>query len=167
MFYTMIPQPLQLFLEFYFLCFYYALSEPFILHWQQLPVLLCWPTILEVNGGGMAVKAELSHQYSIAFCWCATDGSSLTKWHLTSKCAGSKGISLNSSMMKSSHPQTFTDTCWICMETKQWCEHSGAVGGSTFQQWWQNPHSADPILVLSFQAVSMVNSKGYYSTKTA
>jgi len=69
----MSPQPLQLFLQFHFLFVYimcYSVSELYILHWQQPPVLLCWPTKSEVDGGGMAVK------YSIAFCCCATDGNS-------------------------------------------------------------------------------------------
>ena len=61
---------------------------------------------------------------------------------MTWNCVGSKGESLNSSVRKSLHPLTFTDTCWMCMENKQWCKHSEAVGGST-QQWWQQ-HSGWP-----------------------
>ena len=30
--------------------------------------LLWWPTMSEADGGGMAVEAELSDQYSIIFC---------------------------------------------------------------------------------------------------
>ena len=36
------------------------------------PILLCWPTPAEVDGGGMAVEDEPS-LYSITFCCCATD----------------------------------------------------------------------------------------------
>ncbi|MEQ5146204.1 hypothetical protein ABN231_18085 [Proteus mirabilis] len=41
----------------------------------RLSVLLCWPTTSEVDVGGMAVEVEPSHQYSITFCCCVTDGS--------------------------------------------------------------------------------------------
>ena len=40
----------------------------------MLPVLLCWPMMLEATVGGMAVESEPSHQYSIT-CGHATDGS--------------------------------------------------------------------------------------------
>ena len=39
------------------------------------PLLLCWPTVSEADVGAMIVEAERSHQYSITFCHCATDGS--------------------------------------------------------------------------------------------
>ena len=39
------------------------------------PILLCQPTISEVDFGGMAVEAEPSCQYSITFCCYVTDGS--------------------------------------------------------------------------------------------
>ena len=39
------------------------------------PILLYWSTVSKMNAGGMAVKAERVHQYSIAFWCCATDGS--------------------------------------------------------------------------------------------
>ena len=35
--------------------------------------LLCWPTVLVVDGGGMAVEVEPSHQCSITLCYCVTD----------------------------------------------------------------------------------------------
>ena len=37
-------------------------------------ILLCWPITSEADGGGMAVEAEPSHQYSITFCCSVTDG---------------------------------------------------------------------------------------------
>jgi len=37
------------------------------------PILLCWPTTSEADGGGMVVEPEPSHQYSIAFCCCVAD----------------------------------------------------------------------------------------------
>ena len=39
------------------------------------PILLCWPTTSEVVVGGMAVEVEPSHQYSVRYCCCTTDGS--------------------------------------------------------------------------------------------
>ena len=41
----------------------------------MLPILLCWPTMSETDGG-VAVDVETFHQYSITFHCCATDGSS-------------------------------------------------------------------------------------------
>ena len=58
--------------------------------------------------------------YILLLCdrWQQRD--SLTKWHLTRKCVWRKGASLSSSMWKKLHPLTFTDTCWMFMETRQW-----------------------------------------------
>ena len=39
------------------------------------PILLCWPATSELDAGDMAVEAEFSHQYSITFRCCVTDGS--------------------------------------------------------------------------------------------
>jgi len=39
------------------------------------PVLLCWPTMLEVDVGDMAVEAEPFHLYLITFCCSVMDGS--------------------------------------------------------------------------------------------
>ena len=59
-------------------------TAPKVMH----PILLCWPTVLVVNVGGMTVEVELSQQYSFMFCCCATDGSrgAVKHWHLTLKC---------------------------------------------------------------------------------
>ena len=38
------------------------------------PILLCWPTMLETDGGAMAVEDEPSQQHSVTFCCHATDG---------------------------------------------------------------------------------------------
>ena len=38
------------------------------------PVLIRCPTTSEEDVDGMAVRAEPSHQYSITFCCCVTDG---------------------------------------------------------------------------------------------
>ena len=38
------------------------------------PILLSWPSTSEVDVGDMAVDAEPSHQHSIIFCYCVTDG---------------------------------------------------------------------------------------------
>ena len=50
---------------------YYTIAAP-----RVMPlILLCWPTVSEVNVGGMAIEAESSHQYYITYCCHVTDGS--------------------------------------------------------------------------------------------
>jgi len=39
------------------------------------PIFWCWPTMSEVDVGGMVAEPEPSQQYSINFGCCATDGS--------------------------------------------------------------------------------------------
>ena len=39
------------------------------------PILSCCPTASEADVGVMIVEVEPSHQYSLIFCCCATDGS--------------------------------------------------------------------------------------------
>ena len=46
-------------------------TAPKVMH----PILLCWLLTSETNVGSMEVEVELSHQYSITFGCCATDGS--------------------------------------------------------------------------------------------
>ena len=41
----------------------------------MLLILLCWPTVSEADVGGITVQVESSHQYSLPFCYLATDGS--------------------------------------------------------------------------------------------
>ena len=50
--------------------FLYIRVAPKVIH----PNLLYWPTVSEVDVGGMAVEFQSSHQYSITFCCCTTDG---------------------------------------------------------------------------------------------
>jgi len=42
------------------------------------PILFCWPAVSEEVIDGLAVEAELSYQYCIAYFCCATDGSRVT-----------------------------------------------------------------------------------------
>ena len=67
-----------------------------------MPPILCWLVWSEMDVGGMAVEVESSHQCSVTFCGCATDGSrgAVTKWRLTWKCVQSEGVSLNSPQWK-------------------------------------------------------------------
>ena len=51
------------------------------------PILLCWPTTLEAVVGGMAIEVEPSHQYSVTFCCCETDGSRRSLLAMGSNCA--------------------------------------------------------------------------------
>lgn len=49
-------------------------------------ILLWWPTVSEVDVGGVAGEAETSQQFSVIFCCCETDGSGEAEWGLTWKC---------------------------------------------------------------------------------
>ena len=78
---------------------------------------------LEANLGGMAIEVEPSHQYSIKFCCCVTDGSRGAVWH-NSVWHGSvyetKACHWIPPCGKKWHPLTFIDSCWTFMETKLW-----------------------------------------------
>lgn len=39
------------------------------------PILLDWTMNSEADVGDMAIQPESSHQYSVKFCFCETDGS--------------------------------------------------------------------------------------------
>jgi len=39
------------------------------------PILLYWLTMSKVGIGDMTAEVEPSHQYSVQFCCCLTDGS--------------------------------------------------------------------------------------------
>lgn len=47
-------------------------------------ILLCLPTKLEANGGGMAVEVEPSCQCPLTFHGCVTDGSRGAVWEMMS-----------------------------------------------------------------------------------
>ena len=46
----------------------------------MLSVLWYWPMTSEADVGAMAVEVEPSHQYSVTFCCCVTDGSRGAVW---------------------------------------------------------------------------------------
>ena len=79
---------------------------------------------------------------------CATDGSRgiLAKWHMTWKCTWSKGLSLYSFMREIWHSFTFTNACWMHVETKQWmwAQWSGGWCISTVvTSMWMTSHVLD------------------------
>ena len=103
------------------------------------PILFFWPTTSEADVGGMAVEVEPSHQYSITFCCCVTDGSRGAVWQ--------NGVWHGSAYeAKVCHwipPCRKNGTHWhsLMLAEHLWrpnsgCEHSEVVGGA-FQQWWQ------------------------------
>ena len=103
------------------------------------PILLRWPTVSEVDAGSTAVEAEPSHQYSITFCCCMTDGSRGEVWQ--------NGVWYGSMYeAKVCHwflPHGKNDIHWDSLMLSEcfWrpssgCEHTEVVGG-TFQQWQQ------------------------------
>jgi len=87
------------------------------------PVAWCLPMTSEVDVGGIAVEAELSHQYSITFCCHVTDGSKGALWQ-NDTWQGSvykaKVCHWIPPYGKKLCPLTFTDTFWTFMETKEW-----------------------------------------------
>ena len=103
------------------------------------PILWCWPTS-EADVGGMAVETESSHQYSLTFCCCVTDGSKEAVWqndiwsesayeakvsHWIPPCGKKNGPHW--------HSLTLAECWW---RPNSGCEHSEMVGGA-FQHWWQ------------------------------
>ena len=82
-----------------------------------------------------AMAVEQSHQYSITFCCCATDGNRGAIWQNgTWKYASRKDV-LFFQRRKSSTPWYslgLTESLW---RQNSGCEHSEAIGGA-FQQWW-------------------------------
>ena len=65
----------------------------------------------EADVGGMEVEDEPSHQYPITWCCCVTDGS---RW------ASDMEVWMKERCVTECHPLTFSDACWMFMETKQW-----------------------------------------------
>ena len=88
---------------------------------SNISCFIILPPTSEMDVGGMAVEIETSHQYpTLLPCGRWQQRGNLTEWHLTWKCVWSKGVSMNSSVEEKCHPQTFSDTCWMFMKTKQW-----------------------------------------------
>ena len=83
--------------------------------------------------GGMAVEVEPSHQYSITFCWCVTDGSR----GAVRQNGSDVGVEMKQrGMIEFLHVEHMAPT-WALVE-RLWrpnsgCEHSG---GGTFQWQW-------------------------------
>ena len=102
------------------------------LPWKP-PILLCWLTMSEADGG-MAAEGEPSHQNSIRFSCCVTDGSRGAVWHRSVYEA--KVCNLFPPWGKNSshrHSSMLVECLW--RPSRGW-QHSEAVGGA-FQQWWQ------------------------------
>jgi len=85
----------------------------------------------ETDVGRMAVEVEPSHQYSLTFCCCVTDGSRGVVWQKVSDVeVGMKQRRVTEFL----HVEKMApiDIHW---RTNSGCEHSKAVGVA-FQQWW-------------------------------
>ena len=84
-------------------------------------VLLCWPIRGRWWWYGSRDWTFLTIFLEILLlCNRQQQRRSLTEWCLTWKCIGRKGISLYSCLWKKLQPRTFTDSCWMFIETKQW-----------------------------------------------
>ena len=85
-------------------------------------VLLFWFMASEADVGGMPV-VEPSPQYSITFCCHVTGGSRGAVWQngiWYGSMYGTKVCHWIPPYRKKWHPLTFTDFCWMCVETKEW-----------------------------------------------
>ena len=104
---------------------------------RNAAILLCCHTTSEGDVGGMAVKVKPSHQYSIPFCCCVTDGSREAVWYnglWHGSVYGAKVChSIPPSRKNGTHwyPSTLAEYLW---GPNNGCEHSEVVGG-VFQQW--------------------------------
>ena len=86
------------------------------------PILLCWPTTSEANVAGMAVDVEPSRQYSIKFCYRATDDSRGAVWQngvWHGSAYEAKVCNWIPPCRKKLHAMTFVNACWTFTETKQ------------------------------------------------
>ena len=91
--------------------------------WKQCLLFYYTDTMSEVDIGGMAVEVEPSHQYSATFCCCVTGGSTGAVWQngiWRGSAFEEKEWNLIPPCRKKWHPLTFTDACWMFLETKQW-----------------------------------------------
>ena len=98
-------------------------------------ILLCWPTTSEADVGGMAVRVEPSHQYSVKFCCRVTDGSRGAVWpngiwH---------GCAEEAKVCHWIPPQGENCTHWhsLTLAAHLWRPNSGCEQWGLLQQWQQ------------------------------
>ena len=94
------------------------------------PILWCWPTTSEADGGGMTVRAEPFRQYPSACCCPVADGSRGAVWQN----GGGYGSVYDAKVLhwippcwKKCCPLTFINNSWTCGESR--------VDVSTVRQW--------------------------------
>ena len=96
------------------------------------PILLCWPVTSEADVGVMSVEVEPSHQYSIIFCYCVTEGSRGTIrqngiWHGSVNEAKVQDWIPPCNKNDTHWRSSTSDECSWRPNTRYW--HSEAVGG--------------------------------------
>ena len=103
------------------------------------PILLCWPTTSEVDAGSVLVELEISHQYSITFRCCVTDGNRGAVWrnglwhgsaYKAKVCHWIPPCGKNGPLW---HSLTHAESLW---RPNSGCERSEEADGA-FQQWQQ------------------------------
>lgn len=107
---------------------------------KVMPLILwCWPTTSEVDVSVMAVEAESSHQYSIMFCCCVTDGSIEAAWQN----GAWHGSACETKAWNWILPWWINSTHWhssvlaeLLWRQNSGCTHDEAVG-NVLQQRWQ------------------------------
>ena len=119
------------------------------------------PTVSKVDGG-MAVEDEPSHQYSITFCCCATDGSRGAVWQNIiwhRSIYGTQEWIWIPPCRKKWHPLTFINACWMSVESKQWI---GAQWGGEWRvsavaiAMWKTSHGPDGHTQLSCHGMKSI-----------
>ena len=102
------------------------------------PILLCWHIMSHADVCGMAVGVEPSHQDSIAFCCCVTDGSREAVWWNGVWHGSMHEVKITHwrCVIKFLHAENSDSLCLLNIYGDQPVEHSEAVGGA-FQQRWR------------------------------
>jgi len=125
------------------------------------PTLWCWPMTSRYKWwyGSRSWTFWPIFHYILLPCNRWQQKGSLTKWHLTWRSVWSKGVEVNSSMLKKWHSWTFTDTCWTLMEIKQrmteqrssgWCVSAVAIA------MWKISHVLDSHALLSHHKMKSI-----------
>ena len=100
-----------------------------------LSILLCLPTTLEADVGGMAVGVEPYWWYSITFCCCVTGGSRAAVWQRISDMEVRMEQRCVIKFLVAEKMKPIGIHRWNFMEPKQWMWAHWGCGA--FQQWWQ------------------------------
>ena len=125
-------------------------------------ILWCSRTTSEVDIGGMEEEVELSHPYSVMFCFHETDGSKGAVWQMASDMEVQMKQKYVTEFVHAGRmaPVTFIDACWMFMETKQWMWaqwSSGWCVSSVATATWKTWHVSDSHAQLSHHEMKSIS----------